>query len=120
MDINKLKPVPWETDKNAHHEWLIGYPGKDNNGRDDFFYVAHEMEKDDAEFCCLARNAFEIMVRRGWSVRSEWCNLNEFVVTGWNVVDQNGVPLRQHYVSYGDPFTALIEADMWYKENIKK
>lgn len=55
-------------------------------------------QRDDLEFIALARNAFDVLMRRGWhpsrdSAGGWWCE----------------------YVHAPDPFTALVLADEWYK-----
>lgn len=71
------------------------------------------------EFICLARNAFDVMMRRGWGVERFIAPDGSFQ---WSV-ESNGV---RNIVggttiwSNSDPFTALVEADKWYRENIEK
>jgi len=60
-------------------------------------------------FIVLARNAFDVMMRRGWSVRKdldgEWFCMES---------SRDGLAIKAK-----DPFTALVEADRWYKANVE-
>ncbi len=68
----------------------------------------------------IAQAAFEVMMRRGWSARP--CS------EGWHVVDNISNPIQQEHIKpwrfdwfiEPDPFTALVEADHWYKTHIEK
>jgi len=57
-----------------------------------------QMSPDDWKFYCVARNAFDVMIRRGWSVvrRGEY-----WFVPEAHVGDQ----------MFADPFTALVVCD---------
>lgn len=79
----------------------------------------------DAEWIALARNAFDVMMRRGWGVDTDDSDPPRW----FPIVDS-----RQgdaHHVLYGkmpgtelpdwpDPFTALVEADEWLKKQEKR
>ena len=70
--------------------------------------------QDDAEFIALARNAFDVMMRRGW-----WASFDGGLhPEKWSVHGKGSGFLRDQKM-HDDPFTALVEADKWYKENIK-
>lgn len=97
IDLSKLSPAPWVSDKDAdiwHGSHLI------------FRHTG--CNEDDADFCALARNAFDVMMRRGWNVYKE--------MDGWSI--GNDSFLRG--MGDCDPFTALVEADKWYAENIER
>ena len=71
----------------------------------------------------LAQNAFDVMIRRGWYA----VPIKRMKFTWWVVRDQNGhdMPLafitsHQSRGEFQDPFTALVEADKWYRENREK
>lgn len=70
------------------------------------------LKEDDAKFIDLARNAFDVMMRRGWSAQ---CVDKNF----WYVCDDCGddVVLEESSHHWEDPFTALVEADKWYREH---
>ena len=64
----------------------------------------------------VAKVAFDVMMRRGWGVK----RLNN---TGWwfawdkdrPVIEDKGL----EFSGLADPFTALVEADRWYKEHVE-
>lgn len=63
-----------------------------------------------------AEIAFDVMMRRGWGVeKSPFANEWKVKTANGYYVCKNGAPLMA-----ADPFTALVEADRWYKENIEK
>ncbi len=72
---------------------------------------------DDAEFYVLARNAFDVMMRRGWFVVPNYCNRPG---TFWRVKTGLAGDLEIEWREWPDPFTALVEADAWYKANVEK
>ena len=70
-----------------------------------------------AEFIALARNAYDVMMRRGWCAEpkrdGQWGVRkfnNHFYPNG-----PQGV-----VTSWPCPFTALVEADKWYAANVEK
>ncbi len=109
IDLEKLSPAPWQS---TGHELYYG--------RSPCFH--QQISKaTDAEFIALARNAFDVMMRRKWHA--------EFYVGGaWCVVTDDGGILYRFRANGGDglritatdPFTALVEADKWYLENVEK
>jgi hypothetical protein len=68
----------------------------------------------DAAFIALARNAFDVMMRRGWGIfrlkDETWRVQDEFSLWLWN---------DGRFFDGPDPFTALVEADRWYRENVE-
>ena len=108
MDLSKLTPAPWEAD-GYHGEdgWDVGVEDSDGVS---LRPLGTGFRKDDAEFIALARNAFDVMVRRGWTATliDTQC---------WRV----DVGIRgQRSASFDDPFTALVDADEWYREHVEK
>jgi hypothetical protein len=124
MDLSKLSPAPWRilesSDKEenpcllaADNSWLTCGVHSDSciNGL------------DNAEFIAVARNAFDVMTRRGWhaekcSESDDWVVLKSL----WGGDDAlerlcNDEWQKAAYAS--DPFTALVEADKWYRENVE-
>lgn len=84
LDISRLTPAPWRYSKMTPADW---------------------------EFYELARNAFDVMMRRRW----------------WFVPCKNGWKVRFPERDYtfeeqvfADPFTALVEADCWYVANVER
>jgi hypothetical protein len=70
-------------------------------------------------FVVLARQAFDVMLRRGWGV--------DHGENGWEpCVDLELTTSRRILAGvmttpgpWPDPFTALVEFDRWYRENIE-
>lgn len=128
MDLEKLTPAPWrfvgENVPGLFGKALLpSLYGPDQLrvakvGTDDVKRT-EELGKRfvaDAAFIALARNAFDVMMRRGWS---PWAGKE------WSVLDdEGGMIYRKHggdgsRITASDPFTALVEADKWYKENVE-
>jgi hypothetical protein len=114
MDLTKLPPAPWkvECDRDGGH--YIPH-----HGRFPMLLPECEVEADLAAlyFAALARNAFDVMMRRGW-------NSSVDVQGKWFVVDRHNRPVHHadehgNPVRLADPFTALVEADKWYVENVE-
>lgn len=99
MDLNKLTAAPWR-------ECLC-----DNCG------CPIEPEADH-EFICLARNAFDVMMRRQWHAWPDSKLFGDELRIVWYVCAPQ-VP-KEHCGPCDNPFVALVEADKWYSENIEK
>ena len=106
MDLNKLTPAPWLISAPASDQFpavvkQTGFP----------ILLSEEDNVADLQFAALARNAFDVMMRRGW-----W-PISQGPGTQWLVVipDVNRLEQGGGFVD-DDPFTALIEADRWYRE----
>lgn len=128
MDLSKLSPAPWWA---VHTE--TAYPDVETGPTDDpseRFSVIERMDGADFAFIALARNAFDVMLQRGWSPE-------RFSLLGggfaWRIpMGQANEMIREHGVNaacfknyaaltkWPDPFTALVEADRWYAEHIEK
>lgn len=107
MNIDKLTPAPWGF---ADGCWV------DPEGNPVFETSSDQLivgNVDDIEFVSLARNAFDIMMRRGW-----WavCDSEKWWVRG----EGTGPYLYHNDQPWADPFTALTEADKWYRENVER
>lgn len=123
MDISKISPAPWRYDIYSN-DIQIG-DGTETvskivvNGKHDSVYSDEEtMSVCDAEFIALARSAFDVMMRRGW---------NPYRISGrWHINSGNDGCCMGRFeewlrdMSWDDPFTALVEADKWFKENVDK
>lgn len=109
--LTNLTPAPWTAEgceiNGPTREMMVIY---DEGGHG----------PEDATFIALARNAFDVMLRRGWwaSKDSPWVDPdNPWIVEGLEFLfDYRDAPQR----CWPDPFTALVEADQWYKENVEK
>jgi len=69
-------------------------------------------------FAALACNAFGVMMRRKWHVEPNDDG------TAWRVWSGDGVWWYSRgemppQIEWPDPFTALVEADKWYVENVE-
>lgn len=113
MDLSKLSPAPWRT-----NHWT----------EDDFHRLRHsQLGGTDLEFIALARNAFDVMMRRGWwpiprlNGGGWYLSVMSGTMTGPfcqdNRPEEFKALLRDAY--WPDPFTALVEADRWYTENVE-
>lgn len=116
MDLSKLTPAPWLLHHDEHSgstyipETIDGFPMLLTELDTDTHTVA-------LEFAALARNALDVMMRRGWGVYAAsgpgyHPGGHEY---GWQATD--GDDNRIGDTLYSDPFTALVEADKWYREN---
>jgi hypothetical protein len=112
MDLEKLTPLPWEAGVGDNQTiWMTRHGLRCVLGD-----VAHGSQAD-ADFIALARNAFDIMMMRGWSP--------ERMGDTWIVNDEDGRWFGYPHpydplMRWPDPFTALVEADAWFKANIEK
>lgn len=83
---------------------------------------------DDFRFISIARQAFEVMMRRQWFPRfiGSSNGKQQWVAYSWS----NGCSLRDSTAAvmsrqpgewvFDDPFTCLVEADKWWKECVEK
>lgn len=118
IDLSKLTPAPWEAKVENGFSSLCGPP---TNGFRNFV-LSYSTSDDgiwgkgetDMAFIALARNAFDVMMRRGWHV---WPPCEDI---GWKVfattASMDKWTLENHFL---DPFTALVEADKWYREHVE-
>lgn len=123
IDLMKLTPAPWFDDGYRTYGPTEGADKR--NGPVLFEYKnCFETDESDGPFIALARNAFDVMMRRGWIARrhpevtleSRWHV--DFISPGFDTLlsrEQTGYVHR-----HADPFTALVEADAWYKSNVEK
>ncbi len=126
IDLTRLTPAPWlhfperRTIASPHHGYLAScesLPGNINR------------DNTNAAFITLARNAFDVRLRRWWYSRfrkADWYGPAAFYV-----YDQEGYEVRRKqsgtaqladptYFYSDDPDTCLVEADAWYRENVEK
>lgn len=108
-------PAPW-------FNWSHGAEGDfglycgDPEDASEIFDLLERREPVDLEFAALARNALDIMVRRGWG--TEAVSTSEHLPIVWRFVATlpKGEPVNG--VVYDDPFTALVEAEKWLVERL--
>lgn len=125
VDIAKLTPTPVTVKHSPKIDLMPGIWAR--NGNVDF-KIADVRNEDDAELFALARNAFDIQMRRGWFASPWW--QQEFngqkINSGWGL--DKSLWENHRYkpwvrfcedMIYDDPFTALVEADAWFKANVE-
>lgn len=92
----------------------------------------HQDECDaatNAAFIALARNAFDVIVSRYWKY-DWWGEKHEDdedgnPTGGWRLDWESCLPVWSGLMAWNnkhawpDPFTALVEADRWYKANVE-
>lgn len=126
IDLSKLTPAPWEVRADNEPNAV------DSIGKRPFaFQLSDHGDKwrsavcmgwenhEDMAFVALARNAFDVMMRRGW--RFKYKNAHNHM--RWEVVNAfgtDGRPIPDEYRIADDPFTALVEADKWYTEHVER
>lgn len=122
IDLEKLSAAPWR--HNGFHTIISG----------DFRIAECDLDlsgvecEANADFIALARNAFEVMMRRGWTA-----DKSSVEGEGWRVMmfgdhfafteDGEAGTFRSDRITaiphWPDPFTALVEADAWYRANVE-
>lgn len=115
IDLSKLTPAPWEATR-----WRVCAGIGEGERIEVVCDTANNKETRTeanalkAAFIALARNAFDVMMRRGWHANLYKGSPPE---GGMWYVD---VPeMRIAIPAWPDPFTALVEADKWYRENME-
>lgn len=81
-------------------------------------WLRSDRGRNDLEFLKLARAAFDVQMRRGWSVDQIRPD-GPWMVSGpaW-AADPKDREVIGHVV-HKDPFTALVEADRFYREHVE-
>ena len=108
IDLEKLSPAPW--DKVAGDIFSTSVPGG--------VLVLSDagLTPTDEEFIVLARNAFDVMMRRGWYMSSD--------EDRWYLSGRRCMELPTAFLSRkATPFDAaenMVEADRWMKEREKR
>ena len=115
IDLTKLTSAPWHTGgttfrpsgprKNVWSEAAKGMQSGE--------ILAENCRANDAEFIALARNAFDILMCRGWSVYRR-SNKKWAVDVPLRIPHDGGIAVFER----DDPFTAVDEAEKWYKEHV--
>lgn len=121
FDPTKLTAAPWRFDENAS---ILSI--QDGDG-DSVFWEDHEshhlksQSDDDLPFIALARNAFDVMMRRKRWFTSPLGGGMWTVFTGEDRIGGGHTAYGYfgHDLKWPDPFTALIEADKWYAANVE-
>jgi len=90
---------------------LLDEPGADPD--DDLRMLARQFlrQKESAE---KGNAAFAVMMQRGWY---PVCDSEKWSVDGQGTLIVRRAP---NWPIWPDPFTAIVEADKWYRENVEK
>lgn len=116
IDLTKLFSAPWKRGEGDPYT-VVGAGGSP--------ILLSEWDNDDGiaclEFAALARNAFDVQMRRGWETYRK--NDGRWYVAMKGI--ENGADryfqLYHHFPNgWSDPFTALVETDAWYRETTEK
>ena len=114
MDMSKLTPAPWMP---LFADWQPPRVVCESNEVGAIITGDVVQGEQWAEFIALARNAFDVMLRRGW------CAVPTLQVDEslgpWCVRSRTELLTRLMTLRWPDPFTALVEADKWYAENVE-
>ena len=109
IDLEKLTPAPWNVGPYDEE-----FPdGMQCVRASDGPVGGHT----DLSFTALARNAFDVMMRRGWQPRRSK-ETGKWFVDLWH--HSNVIPPDDGFPAHADPFTALVESDKWYRANKEK
>jgi hypothetical protein len=123
VDLSKLSPAPWSCTGGRYIGIVAVVDGKRSQiGRSEECAdrLSDEVVVTNGTFIALARNAFDVQLRRGWTARR--------ISNGrWLVQDDCNTPLQQEQSKPGrldwfeanDPFSALTTADEWYRTNME-
>lgn len=108
----KLPPAPWTADDLGDDDWCV----IDGTGR--YVRGLERLPEPIAKHIALCRNAMDVQHRRGWAAvagdsEGKWVARKE-AGDGHRVIDILG-----EKSDFDDPFTAIVEADKWYKENVE-
>lgn len=122
IDLEKLTAFPWDSVRGQQAG--SSPPAAYFLMRGPRVVVAKFKTEEDCDFAAMASKACEVMVRRGWTVKS-WIpgSQDGKAKRRFGVVDENWFWIhgddywRQ---SRHDPFTALVEADKWYRDNVEQ
>ena len=114
MNLAELTPAPFASVGQAWAETL------EPTGK---FLLVHGKElvatferEADCDAASLALNALDVIMRRGWTAI-------QYVDRTWGVVEcyrTDKHPKGLGGQSWPDPFTALVESDKWYRDNVEK
>ncbi len=104
IDLSNLSASPWEALPLNSEQWIVQYP----DGED-----VSLLDETHAAFIAIARNAFDIMMRRGWYPYP-------FLDGYWGIdARPASIPEELATQQWPDPYTAIVEADKWFRENVE-
>lgn len=125
VDLSKLTPAPWTVkgvrvpigDTGDYDEMIEVVAGKSGTRGIMQFYNPLDADDANVEFITLARNAFDVMLRRGWTA-TKWMP-HDAKHGQWIAVSEWDDEIDPSGKTWPDPFTALCAADEWYKKNVE-
>jgi hypothetical protein len=103
--MENLTPAPWTCEYFEVHDQYDVSSGPVNDASERFS-ILETLKKSDAEFIALARDAFDVMIKRGW-------NPIKLPQGEWVVREMNNSQHSRGSEGWSDPFTALVEADKY-------
>jgi len=113
MDLSKLTPAPWE----SVATWkVVGSETGEFILARGLKGIANFAKEADGDFAALARNAFDVLMRRRWFPN---CHNGKWRVESGVVRLEGWIGDVANPIEANDPFTALVEADKWYRENVE-
>lgn len=113
FDPRKLTPAPWHyggCKSHADESGLSCSQVRDQRGD-----VVPKNEV--GQFAADARNAFDVMMRRGWY---PVLDMGRWYISGENAARLDGTSFGEAHNDLAAMFTALIEADKWYAASVEK
>ncbi len=128
IDLTKLSPAPWEPDyEDGTIEGILMMAHHANINT--AVRLGEDYSRTNLAFVALARNAFDIMTRRMWFPRFVGTvdGQQQWMAYSWvalkNVceiaADFRATECVRHWL-YPDPYTAIVETEKWYCENVEE
>ena len=122
MNLTQIREAPWfvtshKLSEDSPTEFFDVVTGPVDDPSEQYSVIDNPT-KDEAELIAKARNALDVMLRLGWSPSFDpytklWTVFSR--KDRFGVSEEIGAEEGLHYT---DPFTALVEVEKWYKENI--
>lgn len=123
IDLSKLTPAPWTQDQDwptnrIYHNCVAVVDAIMDDGTDPSPFL--EIKETDRDFIILARNAFDVMMRRGWWSCMWYPEPGYMITVGscdGNMKFHNWLLHEQK--AHEDPFTPWIVAEAWYVGHVE-
>ena len=118
IDLEKLTPAPLHAGGAAGYYDYATFSAESG-------LVGCFLKRNEADFHALARNAFDVMMRRRWAA-TPWSPNEKWGLDPEIFSDNRTEANTQKFIDwiyrnvFDDPFTALVEADRWYRENVEQ
>lgn len=121
IDLSKLTPAPWEVHDGGRPDHSIcavqGDGCRPLFERTLFERWDCKTDTTDAEFACVARNAFDVMQRLNVDIVVAVCTM--FSSKEMSHAQRKDFAAFVAGQNFTDLFTALVEADKWYRQNVQ-